>query len=510
MAADIQRPFSDYTPHISGWLDGILAGVPQILPELILAAAFILAILAGLLTGRLWRGATYFITLAGIIGAAAGALTVPAADQGTYFFSGMLVADQTAIAARLLIAAACLLFVVFVQHHKGFSLHTKGKDDLFCVLLAVQIGLNLMVLSVSWLMVYIAIEMVSVGSYIMVGYLSAGARNSEASMKYVLFGAVCSAVMLYGISLLYGFTGSMAFADPAHLSALADMPPVLLLTAMLFVFTGVGFKLSFAPFHFWTPDVYQGAPTPVTAFLSTAPKIAAVVLFSRLLFAWPAAGIPFPDQLLWLLILAATGTMLLGNLAALRQENVKRMMAYSSIGHTGFLMMAVLAYPENAYQVVLFYLAVYLLMNVAVFMLTDYVEEQTGAVGLEEYKGLGRRYPLAFTSFVWVLISLTGLPPTAGFVAKLIAFSAVYDAWHSSGHPGMLLMLITGALTTVISLFYYFKIPLNAFLRGQKSGDDVPVSTITGRQQAILYIAVILALATLLFGLFPQWMMELL
>ena len=509
MVAGVQLPFSDYIPQVTGWLDGILAGMPQILPELILTAAFILTILTGLFISRYWKGVTYVVTLTGVVGAAVGALMMPVNDPGTYLFSGMLAADQTAVAARVLIAAACLLFVVFAQHHKGFSTHPKKKDDLFSILLAVQIGLNLMALSVNWLMVYIAMEMVSIGSYIMVGYLSGTSRSSEASLKYVLFGAVCSAVMLYGISLVYGFTGSMDFTDAIHLSALVEMPPLLLLTAMLFVFTGIGFKLSFAPFHYWTPDVYQGAPTPVTAFLSTAPKMAAVVLFSRWLFAWPGANVLLPDQLLWLLILAATITMLVGNLAALRQENVKRMMAYSSIGHTGFLMMAVLAYPENAYQVVLFYLAVYLLMNVAVFMLADYVEEQTGATELEAYKGLGRRYPVVFTCFVLVMVSLTGLPPTAGFVAKLIAFSAVYETWHVSGHPGMLLMLVTGALTTVISLFFYFKVPLNAFLREHRDGpSSVPADT--AGYQVILYIAVILALATLILGLVPQWVLSLL
>src|SRR5690606_22031687 len=170
--------------------------------------------------------------------------------------------------------------------------------------------------------------------------------------KYVLFGSVCSAVMLYGMSFLYGFSGSLDFTSPSHVTGLQDAAPLPAAVALLFVFTGIGFKLSFVPFHFWTPDVYQGAPTPVTAFLSTAPKIAGIALLARILYAWPADG-PTYQYLRLMLVISSAATMLLGNLAALRQTNVKRMMAYSSIGHTGFLMMAVLAYSAENYAILL-------------------------------------------------------------------------------------------------------------------------------------------------------------
>src|SRR5690606_15195936 len=185
--------------------------------------------------------------------------------------------------------------------------------------------------------------------------------------KYVLFGSVCSAVMLYGLSFMYGFTGNLDFTSAAHIQGLTDTAPLLTAMALLLVFTGIGFKLSFVPFHFWTPDVYQGAPTPVTAFLSTAPKIAGIALLARILYAWPTESIAY-QYLHTLILVSAIVTMLLGNLAALRQTDVKRMMAYSSIGHTGFLMMAVLAYSAGEYGVLLFYLSVYSLMNMGVFL----------------------------------------------------------------------------------------------------------------------------------------------
>ena len=193
--------------------------------------------------------------------------------------------------------------------------------------------------------------------------------------------------------------------------------------------------------------------------------------------------------------------MLLGNLAALRQQNVKRMMAYSSIGHTGFLMMAVLAYSGGDHAVLLFYLAVYTIMNMAVFMAIDYIEARTGFTDLTAYNGLGRRYPLVMTSLVIVVISLTGIPPTAGFVSKILVFSAVFDHWQTTGNPGMIALLVVGALTTVISLFYYFKIPLNAFLKKPETDSLSGENHVKG---GLLWLIVVLSAATLLLGIFPQ------
>jgi len=254
------------------------------------------------------------------------------------------------------------------------------------------------------------------------------------------------------------------------------------------------------PFHFWTPDVYQGAPTPVTAFLSTAPKIAGVALLARILYAWPVESWAY-QYLHTLILVSAIVTMLLGNLAALRQTHVKRMMAYSSIGHTGFLMMAVLAYSAGEYGVLLFYLSVYSLMNMGVFLFADYIESRTGATDVTEYNGLGPAMPVAFVGFVLLLISLTGIPPTSGFVAKLLVFTAVFGNWQLTGNPGMIILLIVGALTTVISLFYYFKIPLNAFLRKQEGSVDIRPT-----QSYLVLIATLTVLAVLLLGIFPDWL----
>jgi len=487
-------------PDINEKLDNILSGLPALTPELVLIATFVASILAGLFVDRLWRHGTFSITVIGMafcVLCSGFLLATPDAD-GVLF--GMVATDAFGQYMRILIAVVCLLFAIFVNVSPDFKAHRKKTADLYSILLAVQIGLNLMALASNWLITFIAIEMVSIGSYLMVSYLAKDSRQTEAAMKYVLFGAVCSSVMLYGMSLLYGFTGNLDYPSGEHIRGLNDTDPLLVAIALLFVFTGIGFKLTFVPFHFWTPDVYQGAPTPVTAFLSTAPKIAGIALLANILYAWPEDSFAY-QNLRSMLVAAAAVTMLWGNLAALRQTDVKRMMAYSSIGHTGFLMMAVLAYSSQDNTALLYYLAVYALMNMGVFMLTGYIEARTGTVDVTQYHGLGKAMPLAMVCFTLIMISLTGIPPTSGFVAKLLVFTTVFHDWQASGDIGMVVLLIIGALTTVVSLFFYFKIPLHAFLKTTDSEPEMkPV------RYPILWLAVLLTVAVWLLGVFPDWL----
>lgn len=487
------------TSHISPLLDDIVASIPAILPEATLIATFVLSIFTGLFFDRVWRHATLCVTLLGIALAGYFVLSQLGAAPSDRLFMGMAAADRFSIVPRILIDVSCLLFVLFVHWNPQFRAHKKKTADLYTVLLALLVGLHFMTMTSHWLMLYLTIEMVSVGSYIMVGYLSHGRFRTEAAMKYVLFGATCSAIMLYGLSLLYGLTGNLDFASAQHIAGLTETQPWVAALAIVLVFVGLGFKLSFVPFHFWVPDVYQGAPTPITAFLSTAPKIAAVALLARLIQAWPRELGDFAHTMHDTLLVATIATLLFGNLAALRQQNIKRLMAYSSIGHTGFLMMAALAYSGQNHHVLLYYLAVYSVMNMGVFMLVDYVETRTGALSVQDYAGLGKRFPLAWICFVILLVSLTGIPPTAGFVGKLLVFSAVFDQWIHSGQLSLLLALIAGALTTVISLFFYFKVPLYAFLRKAERTVELRHAP-----QGPLWVAVLLTALILLLGVFPQ------
>lgn len=490
--------------HIPNILDDIIASIPGILPETTLIGTFVLSIFSGLFFDRFWRHSTLGITLAGIALSIYFTVLQYPAQQLEPLFMSMLTPDRFSTVSRILIGISSLLFVLFIYWSPQFRSHRKKTSDLYTILLATMVGMYFMTTTSHWLMLYLTIEMVSVGSYIMVGYLSRGRLDTEAAMKYVLFGATCSAIMLYGLSLLYGLTGNLDYASAQHIAGLAEAHPLLATTAIVLVFVGIGFKLSFVPFHFWVPDVYQGAPTPITAFLSTAPKIAAIALLARLVQAWPVELGDFARSTHNTLLFATIATLLFGNLAALRQQNIKRLMAYSSIGHTGFLMMAVLAYAGQNQHVLLFYLTVYVAMNMGVFMLVDYIENRTGALEIRDYAGLGKRhFPMAWVCFVLLLISLTGIPPTAGFVGKLLVFSAVFDQWNYSGQPGLLIALITGALTTVISLFFYFRVPLYAFLRKTER----PIN-LRPAPQGLLWVVLLLTLVILVLGLFPQLVLD--
>lgn len=493
----------EYIPYISSLIDGVVNGLSFLLPEFVLTLAFLCSIFSGVfLKGKSFI--TWWIAFIGI--ATAGILTSlqissPATETSLF---GMILPDVQGLYLKLLVGFVCLLFCVFVYYNRSLQDHQKKIDDLLSILLVIHIGLNFTLIAVNWLLVYLAIEMISVGSYILVAYLSKDNKQSEAALKYVLFGTACSAMMLYGLSLFYGYTGSLCFIEPVHLKGLLEMPPLVFTVALLFVMTGIGFKLSFVPFHFWSPDVYQGAPTPITAFLSTAPKIAVIGLLARFVLAWPTVlRIELPPLIFYCLAGAAIASMLLGNLAAVRQRNIKRMMAYSSIGHTGFLLMIILVGTNQAFTVLFYFLAIYVIMNMGVFMLADYLEEKLNLTTVEHYQGTGKLYPITMTALTVLMVSLVGLPPTAGFMAKLLSFSVVFNAYERQEDVVWLLLLIVGAFTTVVALFFYFKIPLNAFLRSAKQ--ELPELPFSG----LWVMALLLSVLVLLLGIYPSLLLHL-
>ncbi|WP_333866053.1 NADH-quinone oxidoreductase subunit N [Sphingobacterium sp.] len=482
-----------FSPYISSLLDQIIVSIPYFKPELTLIVTFIGTILASLFIDRHWKHTSFAITLIGLLLSGCYLLGQGISQVEIAGFFDMIHIDAFAIAARLIILLSTILIAVFIQQRH----QERPLGDLYAVLLTATLGLNLLTMSSNWLMIFIAVETVSISSYIMVGYFSTTKVQSEAALKYVLFGSICAAVMLYGLSLLYGFTGNLNFDAPSHIAGLMEAPQIMISIALLFLLTGIGFKLSFFPFHVWSPDVYQGAPTVITTYLATVPKIAVVVLLSKILSAWLNVSFYFSDFLTYVIIAIAIATMLIGNLAALRQQDAKRMMAYSSIGHTGILLMAVLVYQNKESNVLLFYLSIYALMNIAVFIFIDALESGLGNTSIESYRGLGKQFPLLFTSFSIVLIALIGLPPTAGFVGKLLVFSKVFEQYQNFQSFSLLALLIVGALTSVISLFYYFKIPLNAFLKDGTTSPAVKFNAV------LLCIGILCTLAVLILGIFP-------
>jgi len=501
----------DLLPFLPGSINNVLSSMPYFMPELYLALLFVLVLVTDLLFGRNSEKLCRVIACAGILLVVhkdyqqTELLFVAGQINGHFLFAEMLLLTHTAISFKLVIDVLAFVLLLYFAWDNKLNVHPKGLSDLYSIIIGSVFGLHLMAMAVNLLSIYLAIEMVSIASYLMVAYRSENAFSTEAGLKYVLFGAASSAVMLYGISLLYSFTGSLGLYGGNLLPGLTQVSPVAVTFALILVFIGIGFKLSFVPVHFWVPDIYEGAPTPVTAWLSTLPKIAGFALLVNFLrpFIFYTNWGAFDFQL----FLAVIGiiTMIAGNFAAVLQKNVKRMLAYSSIGHTGFALMAVVTFQPAGLSALTYYLAVYGIANIGALALATYFANVAGAEDMQGYRGLGHKYPAASVCFVIVLISLTGLPVSAGFTGKVLVFSAVYSLYQGTHNLMLLLLMITGALITVVSLFYYIKIPYNLFLKRS----DAVRNPIT-KSYNIIILSIFISFLVILLGLFPNLLLNLL
>ncbi|WP_295792410.1 NADH-quinone oxidoreductase subunit N [Mucilaginibacter sp.] len=500
----------DLIPFIPGSVNDVLGSLPFFLPEIYLTALFILVLITDLLFGRNSEKLCRIVACAGIL------LVIQRDYQqiqllfmsgrlnGQFLFNEMLLLNRTAINFKFIIDALAFVLLLYFGWDNRLKFHPKGLSDLYTIVIGSVLGLHLMAMAVNLLSIYLAIEMVSIASYLMVAYRSENAFGTEAGLKYVLFGAASSAMMLYGISLLYGFTGSLNLFSGNLLPGLIQANPVAVSFALVLVLVGIGFKLSFVPIHFWVPDVYEGASTPVTAWLSTLPKIAGFALLINFLrpFVYFEKWAGFDFKLA--LSIVGIVTMIAGNFAAIMQRNVKRMLAYSSIGHTGFALMAIVTYNSTGIAALTFYLAVYGLANIGALALATYFANALDADDMNSYKGLGLKYPAASVCFVIVLVSLTGLPISAGFTGKVLVFSSVYGIYQQNHSLWLLLLMITGALTTVVSLFYYIKIPLNLFLKRTEFVKNTLI-----KSQNIIVLSIIISVLIVLLGVWPDLLFKL-
>jgi NADH-quinone oxidoreductase subunit N len=386
-------------------------------------------------------------------------------------FTGLLVYDNFTIFLRLFLFSFTAL-VVWLSLLTGIP-EREDSADFYTLLLGATVGMALMASANHLLMVFIAVEMASLPSYALAGFLKGKRQASEASLKYVVYGGGASGVMLYGISLIAGKFGTgylpdLALAIP-HATALPNVDFILLL-GLWFILIGLGFKLAAVPFHFWCPDVFEGASAEVAGFLSVASKGAALALLGRFALAL-APGLPLPPDVLahyfapalaFFAILTAT----FGNLAAYAQTNLKRLLAYSTIAHAGYMMMGLATLTAEGASAVLFYLVVYLFMNLGAFAAVAFLRNQTGSEDLSDFRGLAYRAPLLVVTLGVFLLSLLGIPPLAGFAAKFQIFQVLYrtgQQYASSPETAtlgwwMYALLVFGGLNTVISLVYYVKV----------------------------------------------------
>ena len=418
------------------------ADILVLLPELTLAIGAMVLLLTGAIMGE--KSAPVISWAAIALLAVAGALVVT--GQTGVAFNGAFVADGFSRFAKVLILIGAALSILLAEEF--FSTIKLSRFELPVLMVIATLGMTLMVSASSFLSLYMGLELQSLALYVLASFNRDHLRSTEAGLKYFVLGALSSGMLLYGISLIYGFTGSVEFGQVA--TAIFDNGVSLgIIFGMVFLVAGLAFKVSAVPFHMWTPDVYEGAPTPVTAYFATAAKVAALCLFLR------AILVPFPDAInQWrqIIIFISILSMALGAVAALGQKNIKRLMAYSSIGHMGYALLGLAAGTALGVRGVLIYLAIYVFTNLGVFAAIQAMRRSGKAVEeIADLAGLARTSPKLALVFSMLFLSLAGLPPLAGFFAKFYVFLAAIQA-------GLLWPAILGVMASAIGLVYYLRL----------------------------------------------------
>lgn len=438
---------------MNGFPNTIPVSFSAIAPEIILlVAACVLLALAVFLPARLARSGSGLVA-AVAFAAAAAASAVQFEHTARFAFDQTLRIDAFGQGARLIVFAAGFLTVILSQ--------TAERDgdrpvEFHALLLTAAAGMSLLSVSNSFVTLFVALELFSLALYVLVAIRSDRERGLEGAFKYLLIGSVGAAFLLYGAALVYGSTGQLEFSRIRAALSGGQSHPVLLMAGLAMVAVGLTFKANAAPFHMWTPDAYEGAPTSVTAFMSASTKATALIAVMRVLV------VSFPRQAeVWEIALGAVAvaSFVFGNLGALRQADVKRMLAYSTVGHTGFLLTAVAADSASGARALLYYLAVYAAMNLGAFALLAVRERELGRPArIADFAGWGYRRPVLGVAMLVFMLSLAGFPPTGGFLGKLYIFSAAVQA-------GQTWLAIAGVVATMVALVYYLKIPLALYDR---------------------------------------------
>ena len=406
-------------------------------------------------------------------------------------FLGMIRLDTFSTFFKILLLLATAATILFSL--RSDELDARLQGEYYALLLAITLGMFLMASSTNLLMIFISLETVSLTSYILAGFLTHSPRSSEAAFKYITYGAVASGTMLFGLSFLFGMTGTGDLGQISirltELLAAGEIYPLAVLIAIIFILAGVGYKIASVPFHMWSPDVYEGAPIPITAFLSVASKSAGFALFIRFFYSGFGSS-EVMQSVDWTLMLAIVSalTMTVGNLAALPQQNVKRLLAYSSIAHGGYLLMGGVLLTSEGIGAILFYLVVYLFMNLGAFYVVVLIANEEGSEMIEGYRGLSSRAPLVAGAMAIFLFSLTGIPPFAGFFGKWLLFAAVLE-------QGYYWLAFVGLLNSVVSLYYYARIVKAMYL--EDSDAETPRASFSTGTFALLSVFVI---PTILIG----------
>jgi len=470
------------------------------IPELVLAGFAIAVILLDLFIQR--KGVLAGVSIAGLV--VSGGFTLAMwGGSPQAAFNNMLAVDSFAIFFKLLfLGIAALVILASVDYVSKFA---RFQGEYYALVLLSALGMMLMAATAELISIYIALELTSISLYILVGFLK-DKKSTEASLKYLLLGAVASAVLLFGMALIFGFTGKTQLGEIARsiqaMSPQAVMASPALLLGMVLLVAGFGFKIAAVPFHMWVPDVYEGAPTPVTAYLSVASKAAGFAVILRVFYS--AFGLPYWLSLDWGIIFAVLSavSMTLGNVVAITQVNIKRMLGYSSVAQAGYLMVGLAtvglspAADVLGRSGVLFFLASYALTNLGAFIAIIAISNKLNSDKIDDFSGMGKRAPLLALALTLCLISLIGMPPAAGFMAKFYIFSTAVQ--HN-----LLWLVIIAVLNSVISAYYYLRVVKVMWLGEPASDEKVPSSA------ALRLALAISCLGVLILGIVPGYAMRL-
>jgi NADH-quinone oxidoreductase subunit N len=471
----------------------LLQTIPQsteyirILPELVLAAFGIVVMLLDPVVDE--KTSQKILGLIALAGALFGiAATWHMSQFPGLAFANMVRVDGFSVFFHFLVIT--IAAVVILMSYEYMAVQRIRAGEYYALILFGVVGMALMSSAVELVLIFIALEISSISTYILAGFRRHDASSAESSLKYFLLGSFATAFFLYGVALIFGATGSTNI-DEISRTLLAAPVELLVYVAMALMFVGLGFKVAAAPFHIWTPDVYEGAPAPIVGFMSTAPKAAAFAVLLRIVFVINAPG------RYWLMWVAAALSMTLGNVGALVQNNVKRLLAYSSIAHAGYLLVAFAAAPALGTSAAMFYTAAYAAMNVGAFaVVSHFANAGERYVTLEDYEGLGRSSPLLAATLTIFLLSLIGIPMTGGFFAKFYVFSAALKA-------NLIWLTLIGVINSAVGAYYYLRIVVVMYMREARK--EVPVTPIPLGVGLALVISVVI---TLYLGILPNRILQ--
>ena len=466
-------------------------------PEIILTIVILVAIVYDLFLKIEDSGKVCWVLVFGLIVVA---ISIGFQDnRTTTLFTNAVVLDPFSKFFKMIIILSTILVSIVSLSNDELLKYRKG--EYYTLLGIVTFGLFLMVSSIDLIMVYLSIEIVSIMSFVLAGYLKQNTRSNEAALKYVVYGSFSSGIMLFGLSYVYGLTGSTNFFEIQQaLISSNQQTDVTVVLSIIMILAGFGYKVSAVPFHFWTPDVYEGSPTTITAYLSVAPKAGALAMMIRFFNQVFADGGSFIDlqqisvtQFPWpnILSLIAVITMTIGNLIALQQDNIKRMLAYSSIAHAGYMLLALPVMSADGIYAIMIYIVMYLFMNLGAFFVVIAIKNKNGGESFDDYKGLGWEMPIIGAAMTIFMVSLTGLPPTAGFIGKFYIFASLIE-----GGESFYWLVVAGGVNSVISLYYYLRVVKVMYFDGErKDAILMPPKMITS-------LIVLMAIPSVVFGVY--------